>query len=107
MRHAIILFLLICSAACRAAPKAAILNDGDGTGDLRKLYEQAGYSVALMNEADLADLHAPGVSLFVIPPRSVFPPNGRRHLHRYLTEGGSLAVNAAGDEGGGPGPAGR
>lgn len=85
--------LLICCAAAHAAPlHVAILDDGPAVGDLQRLYQHAGYSVDLMKEADLAGLRAPDAAIFVVPPKSVFPPNGRKHLHRYLTEGGNLAV---------------
>lgn len=87
------LALICCTGTWAAAsPTAAILNDGPEIGGLQTLYQQAGYSVRLMGETDLAGLSAPDVSIFVIPPKSVFPPDGRRYLHRYLTEGGNLAV---------------
>lgn len=92
MRYIVLALLLICSGVSAAPPKAVILDDGPSVADLRSLYRQAGYSVALVKEADLANLRAPDVSIFVVPPEAVFPPNGRRHLHRYLTEGGNLVV---------------
>ncbi len=88
----VILASVLCSHCVCADPlKVAVLNDGPAVSDIQKLYQQAGYAVALDSEADLANLKAPETALLVIPPKSVFPPNARRGLNRYLAEGGNVA----------------